>query len=259
MSGPKILVYDIETSPIIAQVWSIWDQNVGLNQIQKDWEVLSWGAKWYNPKSSTVMYQSQENQTEKQVLQGIWKLLDECDVVLTQNGKGFDQRKLNARFVIHGMKPPSSYRHIDMLLVARKQFGFTSHKLEYMADKINKKYKKLKHKEFPGHELWVQCLKGNKKAWKAMKTYNQYDVLSLEELYSRLCPWDSTINRAVYGETGLPVCACGSKQFQKNGYTYSSVGKYQRYTCSSCGSEIKDRRNLLSKVTKDNLKVGVAR
>src|SRR5690606_10614258 len=43
---PKVLVFDIETSPIIAHVWSLWDQNVGLNQIMTEWHIMSWSAKW---------------------------------------------------------------------------------------------------------------------------------------------------------------------------------------------------------------------
>ena len=43
---PKVLVFDIETSPLLARVWSIWQQNVGLNQLKEDWFILSYAAKW---------------------------------------------------------------------------------------------------------------------------------------------------------------------------------------------------------------------
>jgi len=39
---PKILLFDIETAPILAYTWDIWDQNIALNQIKQDWFVLSW-------------------------------------------------------------------------------------------------------------------------------------------------------------------------------------------------------------------------
>ena len=45
---PKILVIDIETSPVLANVWRLFKENVGLNQIQKDWHLLSYSAKWFN-------------------------------------------------------------------------------------------------------------------------------------------------------------------------------------------------------------------
>lgn len=42
----KVLLSDIETAPILASVWRIWDQNIGLNQIKADWHLLSFAAKW---------------------------------------------------------------------------------------------------------------------------------------------------------------------------------------------------------------------
>jgi DNA polymerase elongation subunit (family B) len=253
--GPKILIFDIETSPIIAHVWSIWEQNVGLNQIKADWHVLSWAAKWFGEKK--VMYQDQRNaknvEDDKKLLQGIWKLLDEADIVITQNGKSFDSKKLNARFVLNGMKPPRSYKHIDTREIAKRHFGFTSNKLEYMTDKLCTKYKKLKTKKFQGFELWKECLAGNLAAWKEMEKYNKYDVLSLEELYTKLIPWDGTVNFALYTDEETAVCACGGTNFVRNGYCYTSAGKYQRFQCGDCGRESRSNANEFSKLKRESL------
>src|SRR6185295_9016112 len=99
--------------------------------------------------------------SEKTILQSIWKLLDEADVVITQNGKSFDSRKLNARFIHYGMRPPSPYRHIDTYLLVKAAAEFTSNKLEYLTDKLCKRYKKLSHSKFPGMSLWRECMNGN--------------------------------------------------------------------------------------------------
>lgn len=256
---PRILVVDIETAPIIGHVWGLWENNVGLNQIQSDWHLLAWAAKWLGDKPNQIMYQDQRKakniEDDKEMLKGIWNLLDEADIIITQNGKAFDEKKLNARFILNGFKPPSSYKHIDTKLIASKKFAFTSNKLEYMTDKLCKKFKKLKHKRYPGHELWTECLKGNLNAWKEMERYNKHDVLATEELYKKLQPWDSSINFNVYSDDFDHVCACGSTSFKKNGYKYTSVGKYQRYVCLKCGSEARDRSNLLSKDKKASIKV----
>ncbi len=259
LSGPKVLVFDIETAPIIAHVWSIWDQNVGLNQIVSDWHVLSWSAKWLNDPASKVMYMDQRNaknmEDDKAMLQGIWDLLNEADVVITQNGKNFDQKKLNARFILQGFQPPGSYKHIDTKQIASKHFGFTSNRLEYMTDKLCTKYKKLKHKKFPGHEMWVECLKGNLAAWNEMETYNKHYVLALEELYHILIPWDNAINFNLYHDEEDHVCKCGSTSFIKNGFYYTSSGKFQKHKCKSCGAEHRDKANLFSKEKRASLKM----
>lgn len=255
MSKPKILVLDIETAPILGYVWSIWEQNVGLNQIKADWHVLSWSAKWLGEK--TVMYADQRNasniEDDKRLLEGIWNLLDEADIIVTQNGKAFDEKKLNARFILNGMKPPSSYKHVDTKQIASRKFAFTSNKLEYLTAALCKKHKKLKPKKFPGFELWKACLSGNQKAWKEMEQYNKQDVLSLEELYTKLAPWDNSINHALYDDSPVMVCSCGSRRFKANGHAYTSVGKYRRYKCTGCGAETRSSKNEFTKEKRESL------
>jgi len=257
----KILVFDLETAPILANVWGLWDQNISLDMIKQDWHLLSWSAKWLGASESKIMYMDQRKAKDitddSKLLKGIWNLLDEADVVLTQNGKKFDQKKLFARFVLNGMRPPSGFKHIDTCEIARRHFGFTSNKLEYLTDKLCTKYKKLKHSEFAGFDLWKECMAGNLKAWKVMEKYNKSDVMSLEELYTKLAPWDASVNLSIYSEEN--VCSCGSSDFVKNGYSYTSVGKYQRFSCADCGSEVRNRENLFSKNKKQSLRVGTGR
>jgi DNA polymerase elongation subunit (family B) len=259
--GAKILIFDIETAPILAHVWGLWDNNVGLSQMISDWHVLSWSAKWLNSPDTEVMYMDQRNspkvEDDKEILKVIWGLLDQADVVITQNGKSFDQKKLNAQFLLHGFGPTASYKHIDTKLLAQKNFNFPSYKLEYMTEKFCVKYKKLKHKEFPGHELWRECLKNNIKAWSEMELYNKHDVLSLEELYHVFAPWETSINFNVYHDNLEHICKCGSKDHVKNGFYRTNVSKFQKYRCKSCGSETRDRINLFSKDKCASLKLGI--
>lgn len=263
LNGPKILLLDIETAPMLGYVWALWDQNVALNQVKADWFILSWSAKWLGDAPNKVMYADSRKSTnienDKPLLTGIWKLLDEADIVITQNGKAFDHKKLNARFILNGMKPPSSFKYIDTLLLAKKHFAFSSNKLEYMSDKLCKKYKKLKHAKFSGFEMWRECLAGNQAAWKEMEKYNKYDVLALEELYTKLIPWDNTVNFNLYHDGTDHICTCGSTDFKKNGYAYTASGKFQRHVCNECGSEIRDKVNLFSKEKKKSLRSGTTR
>lgn len=260
---PKVLLLDIETAPMLGYVWGLWDNNVALNQLKSDWYVLSWSAKWLGDAPSKTMYaDSRHNKNiedDSKLLKGIWKLLDEADICITQNGKAFDHKKLNARFILNDMKPPSSFKYIDTLILAKKHFGFTSNKLEYMSDKICKKYKKLKHTKFSGFEMWRECLAGNQAAWREMEKYNKYDVLALEELYRKMQPWDNAINFNVYHDSTTNKCTCGSTTFIKYGYAYTAAGKFQRYQCTSCGSEIRDKNNLFSKEKKKSLRTGTVR
>ena len=258
---PKILVYDIETAPMLGYVWGLWDNTLGLNQIESDWYILSWSAKWLGDSDDDVMYMdgryNKNIEDDTELLEGIWKLLDEADIVLTQNGISFDQKKLNARFILNGFEPPSSYRHIDTKRIAKSKFGFTSNKLAYMTDQLCTKHKKSSHAKFSGFELWRQCLKGNMDAWLEMEEYNKLDVLALEELYLKMAPWDNSINFNVYHDAEVDVCKCGSSDFKMSGYHYTNTGKFQKYKCTNCGSETRDRNNLLDKYKRKSLRAKV--
>jgi hypothetical protein len=245
----KVLLLDIETAPILGYSWGIWQQNIGLSQIKDDWAIIAWSAKWLGDPAKKILYEDQRAvknvRDDKKLLKGIWKLIDEADIVVTQNGKAFDIKKLNARFIMNGMDKPAPFQHIDTKKIASRVFGFTSNKLEYMTDKLCKKFKKSKHASFSGFDLWKECLNGNLKAWKEMEHYNKLDVLSLEELYLKLRPWcNDNVNMAVYQE-GVACTHCGHKKLTKNGFKFTTGGKYQRYQCHNCGAYMRGNKNLL--------------
>lgn len=264
--GPKILVLDIETTPLVSYTWGLFDQNIALNQIESEWNVLSWAAKWYTDADGVthgphkkIMYADQRNsrniKDDKNLLKGIWQLVNDCDICLTQNGIQFDLKKLNARFIMNGMKPPSPHRNIDTLRIAKKHFAFTSNKLEWMTGKLCRDSKKMKTKKFQGFDLWKECLKGNKEAFKEIEEYNKMDVLSLEELYHILQPWDNTLDFRAYHYDNVIVCVCGSKAFVKSSFSYTGTGKFQIYRCTTCGKHRTSKINLLSKEKRKSLKL----
>lgn len=235
----KILVFDIETAPIIAHVWGLKDQNIGLNQIISDSAVVAWAAKWFGDPASAVMYRDQRNakdiRDDKNLLLPLWRLLDEADIVVTQNGKNFDCPVLNARFIYHGFQPPSPYKHLDTYQIVKKAAKFTSSKLAFLTSKLCTKYVKLEHKKFPGFDLWTECLKGNKAAWDEMKKYNIQDVLSTEELYTKLRPWTPQ-NAAAVSFKDQSCVACGEiGHLQQRGEERTLTGSWKRLKCTQCG------------------------
>lgn len=261
---PKVLIFDIETAPLDVYAWSLWDKFTPLSFLKEDWFILSWAARWLGSSKSATMYEDMEGRVDTRddsaLLENIWLLLDEADVVVTQNGIKFDARKLNARFLANGYQKPSPYRHIDTLRIAKKEFGFTSNKLEYMTDRFCTKYKKLKHGNFAGMSLWLECLQENPKAWKEMKKYNKYDTLSLEELYMLVRGWDSKHpNFALYNDAEEAQCnTCGSTELEENGFAYTNSSKFQRYRCTNCGKpDLRGKINLLTKEKRQTLMMNV--
>lgn len=253
----KILIFDLELSPALGYLWGLFDQTIAVNQIYRDWFVMSWAAKWRG--EPRIFYQDQRNakniEDDKKILLELWKLLDAADVVITQNGIRFDEKKVNARFIIHGIAPPSPYRHIDTLRLAKKRFGFTSNKLEYLSDKLCPETKKDAHKEYPGFELWRACLAGDGRAWKEMERYNRQDVIATEAVFERLAPWGIGIDLNVYSEDTIVRCQCGVSNLQKRGFLHTGTGKFQRYQCMQCGAWRSSKVNLLSPEKKKSLRM----
>lgn len=235
----RTLVLDIETFPIIAAVWGLRDQNIGLNQIRKDWSLMAWGAKWLGEPASKVLYADTRAQKDvrddSKILKTVWQLLNEADIVISQNGQSFDGPKLNAKFMQYKMLPPSPYKHLDTYRVARRVAEFTSNKLEYLTGKLNVKYKKILHAKYSGMVLWNECEKGNLEAWKEMEKYNKHDVLSTEELYTNLQPW-------IPQSMPNPEHECPRRFAVKWDKRTTSAGVFQIYKCKKCGHKFKGEK-----------------
>lgn len=253
---PKVLLIDIESAPILANVWGLFKQNVSLDMIQEDWYIMSFAAKWVGEDNKKIIYEdcSEDIGNDHYMLQCLHKLLDEADFIIAHNGDAFDRKKINARLILNGFEPPSPYRVIDTLKMARKDFKFTSNKLMHLTD-ILCEDKKLDHGKFAGFKLWKECMLGNKEAWREMKEYNIMDIISLEELYYKLRPWYSS--HPVFSLYGTdvdtdPVCPkCGSNHQQKRGKLVTNAGVYQRYHCQSCGGWSRSRYSTTTKETRE--------
>jgi hypothetical protein len=253
------LIFDIETRPLRLFTFRAWgDQYIPYPQVDEDMAVLSWSAMWHGSKK--IMYEDNKGAKDyckdKRLCKSIRDLLDEADIVVTQNGKSFDVPKLFARFIINGLKRPSAFKHIDTKIIAKK-FGFTYCNLAYLAKVLKTEHQKLTHTNFPGMALWMECLKRNRKAWAEMKLYNKHDTLVLSEVWEKLEPWNNSINFNLYTDEIVDGCNCGGK-FVKNGHHYSDNGKFQRYFCNKCHAPVRDKKNLFSKEKKKSLKKRIA-
>lgn len=214
---PKILILDIETSQIKLKAWRPGQIYVGHDRVIEDWSVLSWSAKWLGSPEDKIMYADTRNEknpkNDKKIVKQIWNLLEEADIILTQNGKRFDIPKLQSRFEFYGLGEPSHFEHWDTYKIANKYLGELSHSLGFVTKKFCKKYKKSGHKKYPGVSLWDACEDGNKEAFQEMEDYNKIDVLSLEEWYTdHLRHWHKP-NLNIYHDTDTFYCACGSSSF----------------------------------------------
>jgi len=252
--GPRTLVLDIENSPILADVWGLWKNNVGLNQINRDWIIISWAAKWidedYTYSDALFHYKSdykEDPEYDGNILRSLKDMLDEADIVIGHNSNRFDLPKIRARMIQHGILPFSPVREVDTLVIAKQQFRFSSNKLAFIAEALGLGEKM----ETGGHELWTGCMRGDMESWRLMEEYNCQDVVLTEDVYKALRPWSKAHpNYKLYieddSELGDPhrCVVCGGVNLIGRGYSYTNLGKFHRYQCTSCGKWMRGRKNV---------------
>ncbi len=231
----KILIYDIETSPILAYVWGWYEQNV-IKEV-KSWHMLSFSYRWYG-ENKTYAFSlpdfeddyAKDKDNDYALVKKLRDLVDEADIIVAHNGDQFDLRKLMARIVYHDIAPPSPVVSIDTKKAAKKYFAFESNSLKDLAKKLRVGEKM----ETGGFGLWEACMSGDKDAWKKMVKYNKMDVIVLEKIYERLLPFIR--NHPNIALTHSESCShCSSINIQKRGFAITKSGLvYQRYVCNDC-------------------------
>lgn len=245
-SMPKILLFDIETSPLKVSVYqkSVWRANITADQVLSEWFMLSWSAKWLGSEdtmSDRLKSKEALGEDDSRIVKSLWALLDQADIVISHNGSSFDLPNINVRFLINNLDPPSPYQSIDTYNIAKKQFGFTHNSLNGIAKVFG-----FNPKMETNFQLWKDCVDGKEDALAYMEQYNRYDVDLLELVYLKLRPWiKGHPNVGLYIESDSHICPnCGSDRMVYTGkYYYTSVSRFETMRCESCGAIARQRKN----------------
>ena len=239
MTDATIMYLDIETAPSLGWVWGKWETNV--IDFKSDWYVLSYAYKFAGQDKVTSVglddfaAYKRDKEDDKQLIKSLWKLIDKADIIIAHNGDGFDLPKINTRFLTHGLKPPTPYKTVDTLKIARKVFKFDSNKLDDLGRYLGVG-RKLPH---TGFHLWKGCMSGDPAAWKLMKEYNGHDVELLEDVYEIMRPWHTGHPNVNKFSANLACPKCGNTNVQRRGFSYTLLSRKQRFQCTganSCGA-----------------------
>jgi hypothetical protein len=231
----RILYLDIETAPTVADVWSLRDLNVGINQIKVHPRTIGFGYMWEGEKRPKFI--SEYHHSHEEMVVKAQALLDEADAMCGYNSQGFDAKHLNAELVEAGLTPPSPYKHLDLYRVVRANFRWPSYKLQYVSERLGIGSKL----STGGHALWSDCLGDDedrrRKAWAQMSRYCRQDVALLPLLKERLLPWlGNGFNAALYVDAKGPCCQkCGSVNLQSRGTAYTGQSAFPQFWCKDCG------------------------
>lgn len=241
-SPAKILLFDLETSPMISYHFGKWGVNINDDDIIQDWKILCFSAKWlFEDKMLSFKMTKKELKTfdDSRLAKELWKLLDEADIVIAHNANKFDIKRSNTKFLENRLNLPSSYQVIDTLLHARKKFAITSNRIDYIGQYLN-----VGRKIETPKGMWREVMKGNYKMLKTMSEYCDGDIRLLEDVYLEMRPYIVPHpNVSLYITENVKACTCcGSKNLENTGKSYSTtVNTFDLYRCVDCGSLMRDR------------------
>lgn len=242
----RILTIDIERVPFQAWSYDTKPNWIPWRMIGQPSRMVCWAAKWYG--SEKTLFRGEFDYHARKLTEGArrrmldeaWALLDQADIVVTYNGRRFDHKHLNTEFLLEGMPPPAPFKMVDLFQVAKREFIFESHSLDYVARRLG-----VGAKVHTGYEaLWRGCMQGDREAWAAMRTYNEGDITVTEALYDRLRGWiPGHPHVATY--SGDPMCnQCGSTDLKRSASAWKAQSlAYPLLTCQNCGGHQLENRH----------------
>lgn len=237
-NSPRMLFIDIETAPILAAVWTIWEANAVW--VEKDTYIMSFAARWSDEKRTKTYalpdYRgyARHKHNDKAICKTLHEFLDKADIIVAHNGDAFDIKKINSRLAVNGFAPPSPFKTIDTLKIARRVFKFDSNKLDNLGRYLGE------GRKIPntGAALWRGCVNGDEKSWRIMRRYNAQDVDLLVRVYERLKMWAPNHPNLNLYKPKTSVCCptCESPNVQRRGVMVKLNSRKQRLHCQDCGA-----------------------
>lgn len=230
----RILTLDIETAPHETLSWGLFGQNISLSQLRRAGGMICWVAKYYGEPE--VHFASVYHDGVEGMLSRLHELLSETDVLVTYNGKSFDEKHIRRAFVEAGLAPLPPFHSLDLIQTVRRSFRFASNKLDHVSDTLLGS-RKVSHS---GQSLWNACLYGEgreqERAWETMRRYNIQDVRLTERLLGVLVPYLGPTQAVLGRYASDPFCCprCGNDQLSRDGVDRSLARPAQLWRCRRC-------------------------
>ena len=238
---PKICYLDIECSPTKSYTWRRFKENISQAQVLSESFFLTASWAFNDEEVQSVRLTSNEalNEDDEALITKLWHVLNNSTVVVGHNLRRFDIKKINSRFAYYSLPPPSPYKIIDTLEIAKARFAFPSNKLNDLCEYLDIG-EKLPH---DGFSLWKACCAGDDEALIHMEKYNRVDVEITRELYKRLRGFDNNaVNMAIMSDNVGTICTtCCSDDIEvlEDKFAFTPNGKYQVYVCNNCNTKLR--------------------
>ena len=243
MSGlknkPRILFYDIETSPLAAWVWRPGKQVVRHGQLMKGhtrYGIICITYCFNDGKPAKVISWDFQEQDTARVVSDFDTIVREYnpDVIIGKNSDRFDNKHLNSVRMYEGLDAFPEFMEMtdDLEKQMRKYFYLPSYTLDYFSEELG-----LGGKMKMCFQDWIdiitRCPEQGEKSLKKMCTYGKKDIVDTRALWNHcIAHCKPKFNAAT--KLGMRACTnCGSEDVRKNGTRVSGKTTYQNFYCNS--------------------------
>lgn len=232
MKKPRILYYDIETSPLLAYVWRLGEQVVRHHQLAKhgdSYGIICISYAWNDSKPVKVIHWGYNEQDSGKVVREFDKIIKQADITIGKNSDRFDVKHINTQRLLNNLPPLPEWvdNTDDLEKQLRKYFIFPSQSLDYVLRALG-----LDGKIKMEFQDWVDVVeRRSKKTFKKMQDYCKNDVRGTRALWNRVLPHiKPKLNMSTfYGD--FRCRNCGSKDLRKDGTRSRGKTLYQEYFC----------------------------
>jgi uncharacterized protein YprB with RNaseH-like and TPR domain len=225
----RILVYDIETSRVKADLWWTGKQFVNHKQLRSEPTMISVAWKWLG-EDKVYHLTWDSNHCDKAMMEKFLKEYNTASMVIGQNNNSFDNKWINTRAAKHGLSVDRFVKSFDIYRMAKRYFRLPSYSMAYMAQYFGLTLKQSHEGLYMWDMIEYGTPKEKKEYLKKMVDYNKGDIVTTEELYLTLRPYFANVtNKAV--QYGLPKWACpvsGSKDVKLKKTIFTEMGTIQR-------------------------------
>jgi uncharacterized protein YprB with RNaseH-like and TPR domain len=228
---PKILIYDIETTLLLAEVWNAGKMSfMHASSLHTETEIITVAYKWLGDDTVHTLEWDNKKKNDKQLVKDFVKIYNSADIVVGVNNDRFDNKIVNARAAKYRLFVNTQIKSIDVQKQAKSIWRLPSHSMKYMA-----KFFGLTHKlEHEGIDMWRDIQWGSKKVSRAaldeMITYNIGDIVTTEEIYFLVQMYAKhQVHMGVM--TGQPRWSCpdtGSHRVKLYETTFTATGRIKR-------------------------------
>ena len=141
--APKVLYLDIETAMMKVYAYDLFvpSKRISKDMIAENSFVICWSAAWLDAENKPKRIMSDvcttaeaKKHNDKRIVERIYTLIDEADVIIGHNSDGFDLKILNWRFLLAGLPFPADWKKkVDTYKLSVRYTRPPSRGLEYLS------------------------------------------------------------------------------------------------------------------------------